>query len=167
MKFAMLALSLLVISGVSSNVAFAQNPVPAPNATPTPAPTTVAPGTSSVPSTQPAASASEEKATILFYRPKRFQGSALKPSVFVDGTNVGSMHNGDSVKISVTPGSHRIYSTDKSTGLDLSAKPGETYYVRIDILAGFWKGHGGVTLVDPQQGKYEAAQTAHKGPDEK
>ena len=59
------------------------------------------------------------------------------------------------------PGNHRIYSTDKSTGIDLAAKPGETYYVRVDILVGFWKGHGGVTLVDPQQGKYELGQVTH------
>ncbi len=120
-------------------------------------------------STRPAAtegSASERPATIYFYRPKRFQGSALKPSVFVDDARVGNLHNGDSIKFSVTPGSHRIYSTDKSTGMDLNAKAGETYYVRIDIQVGFWKGHGGVTLVDPQQGKYEVGQAAHQGADE-
>ena len=71
------------------------------------------------------------------------------------------MHNGDSLKFSVKPGNHRIYSTDKSTGIDLAVKPGETYYVRVDILVGFWKGHGGVTLVDPQQGKYELGQVTH------
>jgi hypothetical protein len=127
------------------------------------------PAQSPTPSTQSAAAAStsEQQATIYFYRPKRFQGSALKPSIFVDDTRVGSMHNGDSVKIPVTPGTHRIYSTDKSTGLDLTAKIGETYYVRIDILTGFWKGHGGVTLVDPQQGKYEVGQLAHKETDAK
>jgi hypothetical protein len=77
------------------------------------------------------------------------------------------MHNGNSLKVSVTPGSHRVYSTDKSTGLDLDAKPGETYYIRIDIQTGFWKGHGGVTLVDPQQGKYEVAQIGPKEANEK
>ena len=99
---------------------------------------------------------------IHFYRPKRFEGAALKPSVFVDEIKAGSMHNGSSVKVSVPPGSHRIYSTDKSTGLDLNAKPGETYYVRIDIQTGFWKGHGGVTLVDPQEGQYEVGQLTRK-----
>lgn len=109
----------------------------------------------------PAASASDSPATVIFYRPKRFQGSALHPSVFVDDSAVGNMHNGDSLKFSVKPGNHRVYSTDKSTGIDLTVKPGETYYVRVDILVGFWKGHGGVTLVDPQQGKYELGQVTH------
>ena len=100
-------------------------------------------------------------ATIYFYRAKRFQGSALKPSVFIDDAPVGNLHNGDSLRFSLKPGKHRVYSTDKSTGIDLEVKPGETYYVRVDILVGFWKGHGGVTLVDPQQGKYELGQVTH------
>ena len=48
----------------------------------------------------------------------------------------------------------------------LDAKAGETYYVRVDIQIGFFKGHGGVTLVDPQQGKYEVPQAAHQGADD-
>lgn len=84
-----------------------------------------------------------------------------KPSVFVDDAAVGNLHNGDSLKFTLKPGKHRIDSTDKSTGIDLEVKPGETYYVRVDILVGFWKGHGGVTIVDPQQGKYELGQVSH------
>jgi Protein of unknown function (DUF2846) len=114
---------------------------------------------------KPATSVEQTPATIYFYRPRRFQGSALKPSVFVDDARSGQLHNGDSIKVSVPPGNHRIYSTDKSTGIELNAKSGQTYYVRVDIQVGFWKGHGGVTLVDPQEGKYEAGQAAHQGAD--
>ena len=135
---------------------------PAPAAQPQPAPATAQP-TASAPA--PAAATDQTQATVYFYRPRRFQGSALKPSVFVDDARVGNLHNGDSIKFPLAPGDHRIYSTDKSTGLDLNAKPGETYYVRVDIQVGFWKGHGGVTLVDPQQGTYEVAQAAHQGAD--
>lgn len=118
----------------------------------------------SAPPVQPApvaASDSDTPATVYFYRAKRFQGSALKPSVFVDDAAVGNLHNGDSLKFTLKPGKHRIYSTDKSTGIDLEVKPGGTYYVRVDILVGFWKGHGGVPLVDPQQGQYELGQVTH------
>lgn len=114
---------------------------------------------------KPSASVEQAPATIYFYRPRRFQGSALKPSVFVDDARSGQLHNGDSIKVSVPPGNHRIYSTDKSTGIELNAKSGQTYYVRVDIQVGFWKGHGGVTLVDSQEGKYEAGQAAHQGAD--
>jgi hypothetical protein len=109
-----------------------------------------------------AADAEQSQATIYFYRPRRFVGSALKPSVFVDSTNVGRMRNGDSIKFSVAPGTHAVYSNDKSTGLSLEAKPGQTYYVRIDIQAGAFKGHGGITLMDPQQGSYEIKAVSHQ-----
>jgi hypothetical protein len=163
MKLTIATLFLLIFSAAT----FAQSPNPA---TPTPSANAVLtpaqPAATATAPTAPAAPASEQ-ATIYFYRPKRFEGYALKPSVFVDETKAGSMHNGGSVKVAVPPGNHRIYSTDKSTGLDLNAKPGETYYVRIDIQTGFWKGHGGVTLVDPQEGKYEVGQLPHKGADDK
>ena len=108
------------------------------------------------------ADAEQPQATIYFYRPHRFVGSALKPSVFVDSTNVGRMRNGDSIKLSVAPGTHAVYSNDKSTGLSLDAKPGQTYYVRIDIQVGAFKGHGGITLMDPQQGSYEIKAVSHQ-----
>jgi len=94
-------------------------------------------------------------ATIRFYRPHRFEGSALKPPLFVDDIDVAHLHNGDAVEVTVSGGSHRVNSNDKSTGIDLDAKAGQTYFIRVDIKTGAWKGHGAMTLVDPQQGKYE------------
>ena len=63
--------------------------------------------------------------------------------------------NGSYCNCGSVPGLH-----DKGTGIELVAKPGEIYYVRVDIATGFWKGHGAVTLVDPQQGKFEVHQAA-------
>jgi hypothetical protein len=145
----------------TQEVATTPAPAPAPPAQPQPSSAPAQPAVSA-----PATPSDQTQATIYFYRPHRFQGAALKPSVFIDDARVGNLHNGDSIKIPLSPGSHRIYSTDKSTGLELDAKPGETYYVRVDIQVGFWKGHGGVTLVDPQEGKYEVAQAAHQGADQ-
>lgn len=142
-----------VVNGAACHVVEDKKPVATPVAAVQPA------------SATPGVANGQGEATVYFYRPRRFQGSALKPSVFVDDARVGQMHNGDSIKYTLTPGEHRIYSTDKSTGMQLTAKPGETYYVRIDIQVGLWKGHGGVTLVDPQEGKYEAGQAAHHSED--
>jgi hypothetical protein len=97
-------------------------------------------------------------ATICIYRPHRFEGSALKPSVYLDQVEIGRLHNGESVQVSVSAGQHRVNSNDKSTGIDLDAKAGETYYVRVEIKTGAWKGHGAVTLIDAQEGKYEFSQ---------
>ena len=95
-------------------------------------PETAKPDTAST-TDKPSPSVEQAPATIYFYRPRRFQGSALKPSVFVDDARSGQVHNGDSIKVFVPPGNHRIYSTDRSTGIELSAKSGQTYYVRVDI----------------------------------
>ena len=97
-------------------------------------------------------------ATIYFYRPHRFEGSALKPAIFVDDIDVAHLHNGDAVEVIVSASSHRVYSNDKSTGIELDAKAGQTYYIRVDIKTGAFKGHGAVTLIDPQEGKYEFAK---------
>ena len=96
--------------------------------------------------------------TICVYRPRRYVGSALKPSVFIDQIEITRLHNGESVQVTVPSGQHRVNSNDKSTGIDLEAKAGQTYYLRVDIQAGAWKGHGAITLIDPQEGKYEFSQ---------
>jgi hypothetical protein len=97
-------------------------------------------------------------ATICFYRAHRFEGSALKPPLYVDEIEVAHLHNGDAVQVTVTPGAHQIHSNDKSTGIELDAKAGQTYFVRVDIKTGAWKGHGQITLIDPQEGRYEFAK---------
>jgi hypothetical protein len=102
--------------------------------------------------------ASAATATICFYRPHRFEGAALKPPVIVDEVDVAHLHNGDAVQVTVNAGSHKLHSNDKSTGIELEAPPGQTYFVRVDIKTGGWKGHGQVTLIDPQEGKYEFSQ---------
>jgi hypothetical protein len=94
-------------------------------------------------------------ATLCVYRPHRYVGAALKPSVYVDDIDVARLHNGDAVQVNLSPGSHKVYSNDKSTGVELDAKAGQTYFLRVDIAMGAWKGHGQITLIDPQEGKYE------------
>jgi hypothetical protein len=76
----------------------------------------------------------------------------------VDEVDVAHLHNGDAVQVTVNAGSHKLHSNDKSTGIELEAKPGQTYFVRVDIKTGGWKGHGQVTLIDAQEGKYEFSQ---------
>lgn len=41
------------------------------------------------------------------------------------------------------------------SAISIDAKAGQDYYVRIDEQAGFWKGHGKLTLVMPEQGSAE------------
>jgi hypothetical protein len=120
----------------------------------TPAPATAGSTTSSAHATPSPAGA----ATIIFYRPKRLMDATFKPSVYVDDSTIGRIGNGENFKVKVAPGSHRIYSNDKSTGLQLDAKDGETYYIRVDMKTGL-TARGAVTKVDKGEGSVEVAQT--------
>ena len=116
-------------------------------------------------STAPAASADQKapatdtRATLYVYRPHRFQGGALKPSVYVDDKELARIVSGRFFVAKLEPGVHVIRSNDKASGINIDMKPGTDYYARIDIQAGFWKGHGGITLVAPEQGSYEVKET--------
>lgn len=89
------------------------------------------------------------------YRQRRYAGSALAPSIYVDEQQIARVGNGRRVSIRLTPGSHTIRSDDKSSAISLDVKPGQDYFVRVDEATGFWKGHGRLTLVLPEQGSAE------------
>jgi hypothetical protein len=91
------------------------------------------------------------------YRQRRFVGSALAPSIYVDDQQVARVGNGRRFTAKLTPGTHGIRSDDKSSSVSLDVKPGQDYYIRIDEEAGAWKGHGKLTLLQSEQGKPEYA----------
>jgi len=95
------------------------------------------------------------KGTVYIYRYKQFVGSALEPSVYCDETQLARMDNGRYFTVEVEPGKHTFYSNDKQSGLELDVKPGEKYFVRVEIAAGMMKGHGRLILMAPEQGSYE------------
>lgn len=99
---------------------------------------------------EPAAASSEE-ATVFIYRPKKFTGRALEPSVFVDETELARMDNGRYFAIKLKPGKHIIRMTDDKKGYAIDMGPGQTYFFRIGIEAGMWKGHGKITLDDRER----------------
>jgi hypothetical protein len=89
------------------------------------------------------------------YRHRSVVGSALAPSIFVDDKQVARVGNGRRFTAKLTPGIHGIRSDDKSSAVSLDVKPGQDYYIRIDEETGMWKGHGKMTLLQPEQGKPE------------
>lgn len=106
----------------------------------------------------PSQAPSTSDATCLrVYRQRRYSGSALAPSIYVDDKQIARVGNGRRVSIRLTPGPHTIRSDDKSSAISLEAKTGQDYFVRIDEATGFWKGHGRLTLVLPEQGTAEYA----------
>ena len=130
-------------------VCHAQDPAAAPAAAPSPAP---APSPAA---TEPAAPTKSSKARIYFYRIKQFTGSALEPSVYCDEKELARMDNGRYFAVDLEPGEHTCRMGDKQTGFTLDAKAGEQYYAKITLEAGFWKGHGRLTLLQKEQGAFE------------
>lgn len=124
-----------------------------------PAPVSPAPAPKPV---TPAAVSAPAEATVCFYRTSSLLGAAIHPSLFIDDANVGSLGRGQKFTYTVSPGKHRIHSTAKDSGIDLDAKAGKTYYVRLNLKMGFLKGKGTVTLVNSQQGESELAKASEK-----
>jgi hypothetical protein len=94
-------------------------------------------------------------ARLRVYRHRKYAGSALAPSIFVDDKPVARIGNGRRVSIKLSPGAHSVRSDDKSSAISVDAKAGQEYYVRVDEEAGFWKGHGKLTMLMPEQGSAE------------
>ena len=95
------------------------------------------------------------KATVYVYRYKQFVGSALAPSVYCDGDELARMENGRYFTVNLEPGKHTFTSNDKQSGIDLDLNAGEEYFIRVELVAGFAKGHGRLVLVPREQGVYE------------
>lgn len=146
-----LSATVLAAQDQSSNPSNASPQSPVPTAQPqTPAP----PDQAAAPSAQ-TDTAAPQFARLHVYRQRRYAGSALAPTVVVDGKQVARVGNGRRVTIKLTAGPHTIASDDKSSAISVDAKPGQDYYVRVDEEMGFWKGHGKLTMLMPEQGSAE------------
>ena len=81
-------------------------------------------------------------ATLVIYRPKRFYGSGLTPSVYIDGEEVARMDNGRYFVVTAKPGTLKITSSMKHDPLPVEAKAGQIQYLEMAIMTGTWKGGG-------------------------
>jgi hypothetical protein len=107
----------------------------------------------------------DTNAMLYFYRIKQFAGSALEPSVYCDEKELARMDNGRYFGVALTPGKHTCRMGDKQTGFEFEAKSGQSYYAKISIEMGFWKGHGRLTLIQPEQGAFELKKVKLLGAD--
>lgn len=97
----------------------------------------------------------EPTATVYLYRRKEFSTRNMQPSVYVDETEVARMDDGRFFVIKLDPGKHSISSNKGLSGAAIDLKAGRTYFFRMSIVAGFWKGHSEITLVEKEQGMFE------------
>lgn len=122
-------------------------------------------GATLVPVVMETTAASSEEATVFIYRPNKWTGRALEPSVFVDETELARMDNGRYFALKLKPGKHIIRMTDDKKGYAFDMGPGQTYYFRIGIEAGMWKGHGKITLDDGERAIKEIKKLKFIGED--
>jgi len=115
----------------------------------------------------PSAETKPEFAYLHVYRARRYVGSALAPTVYVDDKPVARIGNGRRVTIKLSLATHSVRSDDKSSVISLDAKAGQDFFVRIDEQTGFLKGHGKLTLLMPEQGKPEYSLQKAIEPDRK
>jgi hypothetical protein len=122
-------------------------------------------GATLVPVVMETTAANSEDATVFIYRPNKWGGRALEPSVFVDETELARMDNGRYFAIKLKPGKHIIRLTDDQKGYAIDMGPGQTYFFRIGMEMGMWKGHGKITLDDRERGIEEIKKIKFIGQD--
>lgn len=145
--------SLVVLLALASCVpalALAQSPDPAQataepaasDAAAVPAPAAVAEPVDAAPAVaQAAAGAGPETGTIVFFRDKKFTGSAVRFKVREGETELGKLGSGTYFTVQAPVGRHEyVVHSEAKDVLALEIEPGETYYVLGSISLGVFAG---------------------------
>lgn len=112
-----------------------------------------------------AAAASSEMVTVYIFRKKDRFGYANEPSVFCDGVELARMDNGRYFMLKLVPGKHIVHMTDKKKSYEINMAPSQTYYFRIGIEVGIWKGNGKILLESNEIGAEEIKKIKPLGAD--
>ncbi len=95
------------------------------------------------------------EATVSVYRYGQYVGKGVRPSIYLDGRDIARIQSGRWLKLAIPAGKHSFRSSDQQSLIELDAKPGEEYFIRIDMATGMWKAWGRLTLVAKEQGTAE------------
>jgi hypothetical protein len=102
-------------------------------------------------------------ARLVCYREKKFVGSALHHTIYLDGEEIGDLNNGTYFIINAAPGEHKMHADEEKDVFSFTVEAGKTYYFRTALQMGFWKGHGKIEPVEAQYGAQEFAKWKEKG----
>ena len=98
---------------------------------------------------------------ILFYRPRRAAGSAIRFFVTSNGVQLGNLANGTAMAHRVKPGQHSFQvstpSVDGNDNVTVNVKSGQTVFIRGDIRMGWPAGRGKFTVMSETQGRSEVS----------
>ncbi|MBA3608093.1 MAG: hypothetical protein H0W43_06230 [Chthoniobacterales bacterium] len=95
-------------------------------------------------------------AMVVLYRESNFYGSALRPTVVLNGNDLVNIGNGRVFVSAIPPGHYVFEMDDRKSGTEVDLKPGQAVYMKVELVQGFWKGGGRLLQVAPEQGAFEA-----------
>jgi hypothetical protein len=78
------------------------------------------------------------------------------PHVYVDDTLLAALDGERYLIAQVPAGTHSFHSKNKrGGGVEIDLKPGETYYLRLELHEGVTIHGGHIVLVTPEEGRYD------------
>ena len=83
-----------------------------------------------------------DEASVVFYRPPAFAGSAVDIMLVDNGAQIGRIQNGQFINYVAAPGMHKFHTDTMAIDkeIEYSVEAGETYYVRLGLRQGMWTG---------------------------
>ena len=112
----------------------------------TAAPASTAPAASVAPAADAAGGGT---GTVIFFREKKFAGSAIRYKVRENGVELCKLQSGTYCKIDVPAGKHEyVVHSEAKDVLTLEVESGETYYVIGGITVGVFAGHPNLSPSD-------------------
>ncbi len=94
----------------------------------------------------------EGKGLVVFYRTKKFSGSAIKFSIKDSEKSYGQLTNGSIIKVQVEPGEHMFWSqVISSDAITLTIEEGKVYYVKGSVKMGAIAGRPKFNQVDEKK----------------
>jgi len=94
----------------------------------------------------------EGQGLVVFYRTKKFSGSAIKFSVKDSEKSYGQLKNGTVIKINVEPGEHMFWSqVISSDAITLTIEEGKVYYIKGTVKMGAIAGRPKFNQVDEKK----------------
>ncbi len=116
--------------------------------------TALSPGPAAAPAAE-GAGGGTGTGTVIFFREKKFAGSAIRYKVRENGIELCKLQSGTYCKIDVPAGKHEyVVHSEAKDVLTLEVQPGETYYVIGGITVGVFAGHPNLSPSD--KATYEA-----------
>jgi len=84
----------------------------------------------------------DERATVVFFRPKAPAGFLMSFDLIANGILIGELKNGSTVSRQLMPGEYKLHSKNGGAVIDrittMKLEPGQIYFVKVYLVSGAW-----------------------------